>query len=275
MDDIINYTSNCCESKYYTPGQFCNNFKNIKENHDIFKRNFPSKDLDITFFPRPINVKCCLYNDKTKNEFKSSCNYKCNNNLFNYINNDCYKDNKNKDNHSKFNPGEGTYSGFLKNIDNDSNLIGLNNKSKKQDILPLYSKKAQINNIDFSDRSYPQIGITNSYSCENLPSGIDNCSRNFCLNTKPMMPCKDEKLFNIVQSKRKDWKEYSKIHNMTDNMIKDIRFYTDNNTYPFVLNHVSVGIPKKCYDQRCEQLFNNNTSANSIDGRYTYEKLLK
>ena len=35
----------------------------------------------------------------------------------------------------------------------------------------------------------------------------------------------------------------SKIHNMKD-MIKDIRFYTDKNTYPFVLNHVSVGIPK-------------------------------
>ena len=68
MNNSPRYTSNCLNSKYYAPGQFCNNFKSIKENHYIFKRNFPSSNLDITFSPRPLPNRCCTYNDKDLNK---------------------------------------------------------------------------------------------------------------------------------------------------------------------------------------------------------------
>lgn len=253
--------SDCPRSKYYTPGLFCNNKKEIEFNNKMYQRNFPSEKINVTYNERPLS-KCCRYNNKCNDIFPSSCNFTGNyissqNNEFNY---------KNK---SIINPGKGTYTGYAENINIDSSLKGINSNlklAKKYD--------SNINNINCYDTSYTEIGIKNSYPSCNLPYNVKDCNRNICLNPQPFKMCtnknKSKKENNII-----NWNEYSKINDLTENMIENTTFYTDPNSRPFILNHIAVKKPKICCQHFCAPLFNQFTSANLINGRYIYKNLLE
>jgi hypothetical protein len=268
---IIDYTSDCCERKYYAPGQFCNNKKLVVENKQIFERNFPSENLDITYMNRP-QIRCCNFTNKSDNIFPVSCNYigKC-------------KENENKPlnpcNKSIFNPGKGTFSGYAVNINDDSILKGLEFDNSKcpqckwHMKLPPEPPILEVDDVQICGRPYPRIAIKNSYPSCDLPNGFKDCNRNVCLNSKPFQTCFDEKGYNKKKCNRKSWSEYSRIENINEDMIESTRFYTDRNTLPFILNHVAVQKPEKCFKQYCDPLFNLNTSANAIDGKCLYDNL--
>ena len=181
-----------------------------------------------------------------------------------------------KNKKTDLNPGKGIFDQFKNNIDEESKLFRINNKNHKQDeiCIPKSKNVNCIEDVHLNNRSYPKIGINNSYPSDNLPNGIANCNRNMCMNSVPFNKCINKEKFEYSQNSRKNWKQYSEIHNMNENMQKDIRFYADRNTYPFVLNHVAVAKDIKCYDDRCEDLFNNVTNANLIDGRNIYNKMI-
>lgn len=251
MNNNIRYTSDCCAGKYYAPGQFCNNLKYIIENENIYKRNVPCEKVDIIYQPRPISNRCCKYNDKSKNIYPSSCDYICN---------DSDKKKPNKL--------------HLRNrfIDNESEIFLLNKSKESSCINPENYKNCKLPQPDPFYNDYPNINIQESFECNNnILNKRTEC--NNCLNHNVFEPCRNKYSFDKSQISSKNWKEYSKINDISNNMVNDMTFYADKNSYPFVLNHVAVQKEKICLNDRCEQLFNNTTSSNAIDGRIIFNDL--
>lgn len=248
----IRYTSDCCAGKYYAPGQFCNNLKYIIENKNIYNRNIPCEKVDIIYQEHPISNRCCKYNDKSKTKYPSSCDYICNNS------------------------GKPNNKLHLRNrfIDNESELLLLNKSKESNCIYPKKYEHCKIQEPDLFKRDYPNIRIQESFQCkDDILNEQTDCNTINCLNQKVFEPCKNKYTFDKSQISRKNWKEYSKINDITDNMVDDMTFYADKNSYPFVLNHVAVQKDKICLNNRCEQLFNNTTSSNAIDGKIIYNDL--
>jgi len=222
------------------------NKKFIEDNKKIFDRNFLHANGEYnTYQPRPTYKTC------SNNKYK----------------------------HSEFQINKSTNSKYL-DIEKDSILKNLKKKenvdNNPENICKSECSKSlpnEVNDIFISNSSFPQIAIKNSYIQNDSP--IVDCNRTICNSFKPFILCNDSKQVNETECYKKDWSKYSRINDLTNQMIKDTRYYTDNNTYPFVLNHIAVNKTQKCYDEYCMPLFNMNTSKNSIDGKCEYNKLKK
>ena len=242
------------ESAGYMPGLFCNNLQNINNNKKIFNRNLPFNSQKNIYMEHP-EIKQCSPLFRDSNISKRTINTK--NREFNQI----------------------EKSDIALNIDNDSKMRRLNSKKNNchNEIANNYSKQLmEIDDVGICNRPYPKIAIQNSYSSHNLPNGIKDCRNiNSCSNSKPFPMCINENEYNSKMCEVKDWSEYSRINDTSENMVQNTRFYTDKNTHPFILNHIAVEKPKKCIDQYCLPLFNMNTSANAIDGKCVFDKEVK
>ena len=102
-----------CDNNQFLPLSLCNFSKLENMNREIFKRNFPSEKLPITYDFRP-NYNICkgcedsIDNQSQRTHIVNGCNI---NNIQNI-----------------FNPGNGTYNGYSKAINIETDLQNINRK---------------------------------------------------------------------------------------------------------------------------------------------------
>jgi len=104
--------NNCCNMSFL-PLNLCQFSKLENMNRNIFLRNFPSKKMPITYDFRP-NILLCKGGTNINQVYDQQLQ------ATNIVN-----DNKDVNLNKIFNPGMGSYCGFCKVVDNESNLLNL------------------------------------------------------------------------------------------------------------------------------------------------------
>lgn len=204
--------NNYCQSQFL-PLSLCNFQKINQINNDIFTRQFPNEKLPITYPFRPI-IQSRADGTQTNQIVRDQINtvtHIVNDNNINHLN-------------TIFNPGNGSYYRFCKNIDNDSDLKGitltfsncpskkyiptqLNNTIKNQSVKyetqniktcnqeTVHYNQNRINDHYFiHDNNYnpkqTNVGIQNTHN--NQPKQINNKDVTKCNNPSYLSNCKND-----------------------------------------------------------------------------------
>lgn len=160
-----NCNQDYCQSQFL-PLSLCNFHKLNQMNNDIFIRQFPNEKLPITYSFRPI-VQSRADGTQTNQILRDQINT-----VTNIVNDSNINHLSNI-----FNPGSGSYYGFCKNINNDSDLKDINRNFSN-----CPTKKYIPNQLNNTTDNINKLNQTINYETQKLNMNMKTC------NQKPVIP---------------------------------------------------------------------------------------
>ena len=209
-NNCMNHNNNYCQSQFL-PLSLCN-FRKLNEmNNDIFIRQFPNEKLPITYSFRPI-VQSRADGTQTNQILRDQINTvttTVNDNNINNLN-------------TIFNPGNGSYYGFCKNINNDSDLKDINRNysncpTKKYIPSHINNTTQKINNLNQSIK----------YDTQKLNMNMKTC------NQKSVVPIQDNINYNYFLDNNNPNQTKVGIQNITNNI-------TNNNNQQIINKDITI-----------------------------------